>query len=180
MKVGNSTFAHPTLTTLTTESIPYSKVAVPTFVSTQARGNETRGIFLITHITSLPILQRLPNLSVEEIERMLHLTPLEQTVAVRQLMARSLQQGLDQGLTKGVKQGVKQGLAKGVKQGLAKGVKQGVKQGLEQGELIGKIQLAQRVLKRQVTPKPQLFRRSLSDLKQLLKELESQLRLSVW
>ncbi len=121
------------------------------------------------------ILQRLPNLTLEEIERMLHLTPLEQTVAVRQLMAKSLQQGLDQGLTKGVKQGlakgVKQGLAKGVKQGLAKGVKQG----LEQGELIGKIQLAQRILKRQVTSKPQLFRRSLSDLKQLLTELESQL-----
>jgi flagellar biosynthesis/type III secretory pathway protein FliH len=90
---------------------------------------------------------------------MLHLTPLEQTTAVRQLMAKSLQQGLDQGLTKGVKQG----LAKGVKQGR------------EQGELIGKIQLAQRVLKCQVTPKTQLCRRSLSDLKQLLKELESQL-----
>lgn len=101
------------------------------------------------------ILQRLPNLTVEEIEGMLHLTPLEQTVAVRQLMAKSLQQGLDQGLTKGVKQGVKQGR--------------------EQGELIGKIQLAQRVLKRQVTPKTQLFRRSIGDLKQLLAELESQL-----
>jgi len=82
---------------------------------------------------------------------MLHLTPLEQTTAVRQLMAKSLQQGLDQGLTKGVKQG------------------------REQGELIGKIQLAQRVLKCQVTPKTQLCRRSLGDLKQLLKELESQL-----
>ena len=97
---------------------------------------------------------------------MLHLTPLEQTVAVRQLMKRSLAQGLEQGLTKGVKQG----LTQGVKQGLTKGVKQG----REEGELIGKIQFAQRLLKRPLTPKSQLFRRSRSELKQLLKQLEAQ------
>jgi len=43
------------------------------------------------------ILQRLPTLNLAKIRKMLQLTPLEETVAVQQLMQESLEKGMEKG-----------------------------------------------------------------------------------
>jgi len=55
------------------------------------------------------------------------------------------------------------------------GEDKGIEKGLEKGELIGKIQMAQRFLKRPVTPKPVLKEESIESLQMILERLESEL-----
>jgi predicted transposase YdaD len=81
------------------------------------------------------ILQRFKTLTLEEIRKMIQLTPLEESVAVQEL----------------------------------------VQQGMEKGQLIGQIQLIQRLLKRPQTPKESLRGREVPELETLLADLEADL-----
>ncbi len=51
----------------------------------------------------------------------------------------------------------------------------GVEKGIEKGELIGKIHMGQRFLKRSLTPKKSLLQKNAKDLKMILKQLEAEL-----
>ncbi|MCP4348171.1 MAG: DUF2887 domain-containing protein [Desulfobacterales bacterium] len=51
----------------------------------------------------------------------------------------------------------------------------GLEKGREEGELIGKIHMAQRFMKRSLTPKKRLLQKSTEDLKMILKKLETDL-----
>jgi predicted transposase/invertase (TIGR01784 family) len=70
----------------------------------------------------------------------------------------------------------KKGLEQGRMEGRMEGRMKGRMEGIEKGELIGKIHLAQRLLKRPVTPKKKLLEQSLKDLKATLKQLEAELK----
>ena len=50
-----------------------------------------------------------------------------------------------------------------------------IQMGMEKGELIGRIQMAQRFLKRPVTPKPVLKEKNVEALQMILQKLESEL-----
>ncbi|MDM8522987.1 hypothetical protein QUF80_06395 [Desulfococcaceae bacterium HSG8] len=76
---------------------------------------------------------------------MIQLTPLDQTVAGKEL----IQMGVDIGVEKG----------------------------RDEGELIGKIQMLQRFLKRRLTPKKKLIGKNTGELKAMLKKLESELNI---
>ncbi len=54
-------------------------------------------------------------------------------------------------------------------------IQQSLEKGMEKGELIGEIRMAQRVLKRPLSPRDTLAQKSLDELHQLLRELEAEL-----
>jgi predicted transposase YdaD len=97
------------------------------------------------------IIQRFPELDLKEVTTMLQLTPLEETVAGRQVF----QMGLNEGMKKGEKKGEKKWIQK--------------------GELIGEIRLAQRLLQRPRSSSAELARMNLKALKMLLRQLETEL-----
>lgn len=102
---------------------------------------------------------------------MLQLTPLEKTVAGKEL----IQIGVERGLVKGMEKGLEQGLQKGKRMGLQEGIEKGISKGMDKGELIGEIRLAQRILKRPVTPRKTLAEKTLKALKEEFQELETAL-----
>jgi predicted transposase YdaD len=81
------------------------------------------------------ILQRFQNLTLEEVRKMIQLTPLEESVAVKEL----------------------------------------IQQGMEKGQIVGQIQLIQRLLKIPQTPDESLAQRPIEELKTLLADLEAKL-----
>lgn len=89
----------------------------------------------LTELLEYVILQCFPNLSLKEIQTMIQLTPLEETVAGQEL----------------------------------------IQIGIKKGELIGKIHMVQRFLKRSLTPKKRLLQKNIKDLKMILKRLEAEL-----
>jgi predicted transposase YdaD len=97
------------------------------------------------------ILQRFQNLTLEEVRKMIQLTPLEESMAVKEL--------------------IQQGVEKGEEKGLEKGLEQGIKK----GQFIGQIQLIQRLLKRPQTPNQSLAERPLEELTTMLAHLEEEL-----
>jgi hypothetical protein len=105
------------------------------------------------------ILQRFSKLSREEVEKMVELTPIEQTVVGQEL----IQIGMEQGERKGRKEGKKEGR------------KEGRKEGMQKGELIGRIQMAQSILNAPLTPHKNLSLMSLKKLRELLKETQTEL-----
>lgn len=96
-------------------------------------------IKIVTELLEYTILQRFPKLTLKEIQKMIELTPLEQTVAGQEL------------------------------------VRMGMTEGKKEGELIGKIRLAQRILRRPVMLKKDLEKMGIRQLKKLCKELETDL-----
>ncbi len=117
------------------------------------------------------ILQCFPSLPFKEVQIMLQLTPLEKTVAGKEL----IQIGVERGLVKGMEKGLEQGLQKGKRMGLQEGIEKGISKGMDKGELIGEIRLAQRILKRPVTPRKTLAEKTLKALKEEFQELETAL-----
>ncbi|MFP4584507.1 MAG: hypothetical protein ACLFN9_14150, partial [Desulfococcaceae bacterium] len=95
------------------------------------------------------ILQRFKTLTLEEIRKMIQLSPLEESVAVQEL----------------------------IQQGKEKGKEEGREEGLEKGQLIGQIQLIQRLLKRPQTPKESLRLLGTEELETMLANLETELAL---
>jgi predicted transposase YdaD len=97
------------------------------------------------------IVQRFPTINRKEIETMLHLTPIEETVVGQELIQIGKQEGRQEGR------------------------KEGEKKGLNKGELIGEIRLAQKILKRPVSSRVALAKKSLKALKAIFQELEAEL-----
>ena len=103
---------------------------------------------ILLELLEYAILQRFPALTLEEIRTMLHLTPLDKTVAGQEL----------------------------IQIGKEEGRKEGKEEGQAQGELIGKIRAMQRVLKQTVSPREELASKNTEELQAILKQLEEQLR----
>ncbi|MDM8551258.1 hypothetical protein QUF72_14330 [Desulfobacterales bacterium HSG2] len=78
---------------------------------------------------------------------MIELTPIEETLVGREL----------------------------IQIGKTLGKKEGKKEGMRKGELIGEIRMARRILRRPRIPKDELSRMSLRKLRDILKEMESEL-----
>ena len=85
---------------------------------------------------------------------MLKLTPLEETVAGKELIQIGKSQGLEEGR------------------------EEGLEKGLEKGKLIGQIHMTQNLLKQERTPREELIRKSKEELQSLLQQLQSQLNRS--
>ena len=81
---------------------------------------------------------------------MLKLTPLDETVAGKELIQIGKSQGLEEGLEKG----------------------------LEKGKLIGQIHMTQNLLKQERTPEQELIRKRKEELQRQLQQLQSQLNFS--
>ena len=105
----------------------------------------------LNELLEYAILQRFKTITLEEIRKMIELTPLEETVAVKQL--------IDQGLQKG----------------LQKGMEKGMQKGMQKGQFIGQIQLIQRLLKRPQTPNESLALLDVEELETMLTNLEADL-----
>jgi flagellar biosynthesis/type III secretory pathway protein FliH len=71
-------------------------------------------------------------------------------------------------------EGLAEGRAAGLAEGRAAGLAEGQAEGLAKGAFIGRIQLAQRLLKRPTTSKDELASRSLAELEALANELENE------
>ncbi len=97
------------------------------------------------------ILSRFPKLTLEEIKKMIRLTPLDKTVAGKEL----IQMGIDEGVLRGLEKGRMEGI--------------------EKGKIIGKIHATQRFLKRPITPEKKLLAQSPKELRAMLKQLEAML-----
>ncbi len=102
---------------------------------------------LLTYV----IVSRFPAMSRKEVEQMLNLTPIEDTMIGQELKRLWTTEGRQEG------------------------AKQGEQKGLSKGELIGEIRATQKFLKRPVTPVSELATRSLKSLKATLQELEAEL-----
>ncbi len=81
---------------------------------------------------------------------MVELTPLDKTVAGQELIQIGFQEGIRQAM-------------------------QAIEQGMEIGEFIGGIRLAQRMLKRPVSPKQELAEKPVEELQDILHRLEAEL-----
>ena len=81
---------------------------------------------------------------------MLKLTPLEETVAGKELIQIGKSQGLQEGR----------------------------EEGLEKGKLIGQIHMTHNFLKQEMTPREELIRKRKEELQRLLQQLQSQLNRS--
>ena len=101
------------------------------------------------------ILQRFQTITLEEIRKMIQLTPLEETVAVKELIRQSMEKGMEKGMERGMEKGMETGM--------------------EKGRLIGQIQLIQRLLKRPRTPEASLRALDSGQLETMLANLEADL-----
>jgi len=136
---------------------------------------------LLIELLENAIINRFPKITVKEIQNMLHYTPIEKTVVGKELIQIGMNEGILKGLEKGRIEGIEKGRIEGVKKGVRKGIEKGVKkgriEGIEKGKLIGKIHLAQRLLKRRITSEKKLLSKDTDELKAMLKQLEAELRL---
>ena len=134
---------------------------------------------LLIELLENAILSRFPNLTIKEIQKMIQLTPLEKTVAGKELIQMGITEGILKGIEKGIEkgriEGIETGLEKGRVEGIEKGLRKGRIEGIEKGELIGKIHLSQRLLKRPITQKKKLLKQSPKELRAMLKQLEAEL-----
>jgi len=112
---------------------------------------------LLIDLLENAIISRFPKMTFEEIQKMIHYTPIEKTVVGQEL----IQMGMNEGILKG----------------LEKGRIEGRTEGFEKGEIIGKIHATQRFLNRRVTPKKKLLEQSPKELRAILKKLEAELRI---
>jgi len=108
---------------------------------------------LLIDLLENAIISRFPKMTYEEIQKMIHYTPIEKTVVGQEL----IQMGRVEGRMEGRIEGRIEGIGK--------------------GEVIGKIHLAQRLLKHPTTPKKKLLAQSPKELRALLKKLEAELKL---
>ncbi len=110
---------------------------------------------ILTELLEYAILQRFKTFTLEEISKMIQLTPLEETVAGKQL--------------------IDLGMERGMEKGMQKGMEKGMQKGMEKGQLIGQIQLIQRLLKRPQTPNESLALLDVEELETMLANLEADL-----
>ncbi len=122
----------------------------------EAMNLSEREMKLLTEMLEYAILQRFPNLTMKEVQKMLELTPLDKTVAGQEL--------------------IQIGIHKGKKEGRKEGRKEGKKEGRKEGKLIGEIHFAQRLLKYPITPENKLYESDIEELKMILARLEAELK----
>ncbi len=84
------------------------------------------------------------------------------------------QEAYDRGLEQGIEKGLEQGIEKGLEQGIEKGLEQGIERGIEKGELVGSIRLLQQILAQAQTPREELLRLSVDELRRMAERLEQQ------
>ena len=108
----------------------------------------------LRELLTYAIVEKFSKLTREEIEKMLKLTPLDETVAGKELIQI------------------------GKSQGLQEGREEGREEGLEKGKLIGQIHMTQNLLKQERTPQEELIRKRKEELQSLLQQLQSQLNRS--
>jgi len=113
---------------------------------------------LLIDLLENAIISRFPKMTFKEIQKMIHYTPIEKTVVGQELIMMGIEQGRIEGRTEGRIEGLRKGEEKAKK-----------------AELIGKIHLAQRLLKRPLTPKKKLLAQSPKELRAMLKQLEAML-----
>ncbi len=154
----------------------------------------------IIELLEFSIWQKLPNLSLKEVRKMIQLTPLEETVAGKELIQigekrarrHAQQEARKTWLTKGeiigeirmaqrmLKQSVSstKDLAQKGMTTLRKMLQHMKAEEMEMTgkvELIGKISLAQHILKQPVSPKEDLMEQSPEDLNALFQDLQAEL-----
>jgi predicted transposase YdaD len=102
----------------------------------------------LTELLEYAILQRFKTITLEEIRKMIELTPIEESVAFKELAQELSQKYMEEGMEKG----------------------------MEKGQFIGQIQLIQRLLKRPQTPKESLALLGVEELEPMLANLEADLK----
>ena len=117
------------------EFVPKWKAEIDSLNSPEEKAN------LLEELLEYAILQRFPQLTLKEVQKMIQLTPLDKTVAGQELILF--------------------------------GVKKGKEEGLKKGELIGEIRTMQRILKYSQSSTTELARKTLKELRVLLKQLKS-------
>ena len=132
----------------------------------------------LIELLTYAIVEKFSKLTREEIEKMLKLTPLDETVAGKELIQIGKSQGLEEGREEGLEKGREEGLEKGREEGLEKGREEGLEKGREEGILIGQIHITQNLLKQERTPEEELIRKRKEELQRLLQQLQSQLNRS--
>ncbi len=110
----------------------------------------------VTDLLEYAILEGIPKLSLKELRKMIHLTPLEETTAVKELLQ------------------IKETEAMLI--GEKKGRKEGRKEGIEAGELICKIIMAQGCLKQTFIHREFLLEQSIEQLQTILAKLEAKIQ----
>ncbi len=110
--------------------------------------------FHLRELLTYAIVEKFSKLTREEIEKMLKLTPLDETVAGKELIQIGKSQGLEEGR------------------------EEGLEKGREEGILIGQIHMTQNLLKQERTPEEELIRKRKEELQSLLQQLQSQLNRS--
>ena len=138
------------------EKIPQWKATLDTLDSPESEKRHL--IELLTYA----IVEKFSKLTREEIEKMLKLTPLDETVAGKEL----------------IQIGKSQGLQEGREEGREEGLQEGREEGLEKGKLIGQIHMTQNLLKQERTPEEELIQKRREGLQNLLQQLQSQLNRS--
>ncbi len=116
------------------EFVPKWKAEIDSLNSPEEKAN------LLEELLEYAILQRFPQLTLKEVQKMIQLTPLDKTVAGQELILF--------------------------------GVKKGKEEGLKKGELIGEIRTLQRILKYSQSSTTELARKTLKELRALLKQLK--------
>ncbi len=110
------------------------------------------------------ILQCFPELTLKEVRNMM-LTPLEETTAVKELIQIKTDEVRKEFQIK----------TDEVRKEVQTKTDKVRKEGIDKGELIGEIRLTQRILKRRQSSKETLARKSMEELKKILKRLEAKL-----
>ena len=123
------------------EKIPQWKATPETLDSPEPEKRHLRELLIYA------IVEKFSKLTREEIEKMLKLTPLDETVAGKELIQIGKSQGLQEGR----------------------------EEGREEGIIIGQIHMTQNLLKQEMTPREELIRKSKEELQRLLQQLQSQL-----
>ena len=118
---------------------------------------------ILIELLEYAVIQRFPKLTLKEVQAMLQLTPLEQTVAGQELIQIGLERGLERGMERGMERGIE------------KGRTQGLERGMEKGRLIGEIQMAQRILKYPIASEKELAQKNMEELNMIFQELDSEL-----
>jgi len=111
---------------------------------------------LLIDLLENAIISRFPKMTFEEIQKMIHYTPIEKTVVGQEL--------------------IQMGRIEGRMEGRTEGRMEGRMEGIEKGKIIGKIHLAQRLMKRPITPEKKLLAQSPKELRAILKKLETELK----
>jgi predicted transposase YdaD len=121
----------------------------------------------LTELLEYAILQRFKTITLEELQKMIELTPIEESVAFQEMV-----QKLSQKLRRELSQKLRQELSQKLSQELSQKLRQ---EFLAKGQLIGQIRLIERLLKRPQTPKESLALLDVEELETMLANLETDL-----